>query len=193
MRRTARRCRGSGPSAGPVRPPLDRTGAATESPAAAAAREHAAAAPGKQEGAGERWRQGGGTGHLDAAIHLSAATAVRLRPSSAMHPPARAAAVLCGLRRSIGTFALPLAAQNVMGYSLNALSSSLIGRLGPSALSASTLGNSAYCISGLSLVWGGAAGLETLAGQVGRFVQKGALCRLAYVVLPYCPAQPRVQ
>ncbi|GIM16031.1 hypothetical protein Vretimale_18710 [Volvox reticuliferus] len=65
----------------------------------------------------------------------------------------------------IASFALPLATQNVLGYSLNAFSSAIIGRLGPTLLSASTLGNSTYSITGLSLVWGTAAGLETLCGQ----------------------------
>ncbi|GIL51836.1 hypothetical protein Vafri_7743 [Volvox africanus] len=65
----------------------------------------------------------------------------------------------------IASFALPLATQNVLGYSLNAFSGAIIGRLGPTHLSASTLGNSTYSITGLSLVWGGAAGLETLCGQ----------------------------
>ncbi|GLI69686.1 hypothetical protein VaNZ11_014374 [Volvox africanus] len=65
----------------------------------------------------------------------------------------------------IASFALPLATQNVLGYSLNAFSGAIIGRLGPTQLSASTLGNSTYSITGLSLVWGGAAGLETLCGQ----------------------------
>ncbi|KAG2483530.1 hypothetical protein HYH03_017636 [Edaphochlamys debaryana] len=65
----------------------------------------------------------------------------------------------------IGSFSLPLAAQNVLGYSLNALSESLVGRLGAAALSASTLANSTYSLVGLSVVWGGAAGMETLCGQ----------------------------
>ena len=66
----------------------------------------------------------------------------------------------------MATFALPLATQNVLGYSLNALSESLVGRLGASSLSASTLANSTYSLVGLSVVWGGAAGMETLCGQV---------------------------
>ncbi|PNW85776.1 hypothetical protein CHLRE_03g205850v5 [Chlamydomonas reinhardtii] len=65
----------------------------------------------------------------------------------------------------MATFALPLATQNVLGYSLNALSESLVGRLGASSLSASTLANSTYSLVGLSVVWGGAAGMETLCGQ----------------------------
>ncbi|KAG2436928.1 hypothetical protein HXX76_006447 [Chlamydomonas incerta] len=65
----------------------------------------------------------------------------------------------------IATFSLPLATQNVLGYSLNALSESLVGRLGAASLSASTLANSTYSLVGLSVVWGGAAGMETLCGQ----------------------------
>ncbi|KAG2444219.1 hypothetical protein HYH02_009157 [Chlamydomonas schloesseri] len=65
----------------------------------------------------------------------------------------------------IARFSLPLATQNVLGYSLNALSESLVGRLGATSLSASTLANSTYSLVGLSVVWGGAAGMETLCGQ----------------------------
>lgn len=67
---------------------------------------------------------------------------------------------------SIARFSLPLGTQNILGYSLNALSESLVGRLGAASLSASTLANSTYSLVGLSVVWGGAAGMETLCGQV---------------------------
>lgn len=78
---------------------------------------------------------------------------------------------------------MPLASQNLLGYSLNALSESLVGRLGAGALSSSTLGNSTYSVMGLSIVWGAAAGMETLCGQVwcvcggGRCCGLAALCR----------------
>ncbi|GFR40823.1 hypothetical protein Agub_g1446, partial [Astrephomene gubernaculifera] len=65
----------------------------------------------------------------------------------------------------IAAFSLPLAAQNALGYSLSALSERLVGRLGPAALSAATLATSTYSLAGLSLVWGAAAGMETLCGQ----------------------------
>lgn len=39
------------------------------------------------------------------------------------------------------------------------------GRLGAASLSCSTLANSLYSLLGISLVWGGAAGMETLIGQ----------------------------
>lgn len=44
-------------------------------------------------------------------------------------------------------------------------SEAAIGRLGAVHLSYSTLANSAYSIMGISVVWGGAAGMETLCGQ----------------------------
>uniref|UniRef100_A0A7S0S1K1 Protein DETOXIFICATION n=1 Tax=Chlamydomonas leiostraca TaxID=1034604 RepID=A0A7S0S1K1_9CHLO len=60
---------------------------------------------------------------------------------------------------------LPLSLTNVSGFTLNCFSDAMIGRLGASALSTSTLANSFYGIMGISVIWGGAAGMETLAGQ----------------------------
>jgi len=67
--------------------------------------------------------------------------------------------------REILRLALPLVMTNTAGYSLSCIADAMIGRLGSAGLSTSTLANSIYSMMGMSVVWGGAAGMETLAGQ----------------------------
>ncbi len=63
--------------------------------------------------------------------------------------------------------ALPLMLQNVFGYLLSIVCTVAIGRLGPSELAASSLANSIYVVTGLSLVLGLSTAMETLCGQGG--------------------------
>lgn len=66
----------------------------------------------------------------------------------------------------LGQLAFPLAAQNVIGYSMTIISSIFIGRLGAQQLSSYVLASSFYNVTGLSVVLGLCGGMDTLCGQV---------------------------
>jgi hypothetical protein len=55
----------------------------------------------------------------------------------------------------------------VFGYMLSITCTVAIGRIGPMELAASSLANSVYVVTGLSLVLGLSTAMETLCGQVG--------------------------
>ncbi|GAX76873.1 hypothetical protein CEUSTIGMA_g4319.t1 [Chlamydomonas eustigma] len=61
--------------------------------------------------------------------------------------------------------AIPIMAQNVFGYLLSIASTVAIGRLGASELAASSLANSIYIITGMSLIMGLSSAMEPLCGQ----------------------------
>lgn len=68
--------------------------------------------------------------------------------------------------RDLLKLALPLALQNVVGYSMSIISAVFIGRLGALSLSSYVLASSFYNVTGLSVVLGLCGGLDTLCGQV---------------------------
>ena len=60
---------------------------------------------------------------------------------------------------------MPLMVQNVAGYCITLTAAISVGRLGAAEHAAATLANSAYIITGLSLVTGLESAMETLCGQ----------------------------
>lgn len=66
----------------------------------------------------------------------------------------------------IGRLAGPLIAQNLFGYSLAVIAAGFVGHLDSAVLlSSAVLANSFYNVTGLSLMVGLSAGMETLCGQ----------------------------
>lgn len=71
---------------------------------------------------------------------------------------------VCRLSR----LAVPLVLQNLFGYSLAVIAAAFVGHLNDAVLlSSAVLANSFYNVTGLSVVVGLSAGMETLCGQVG--------------------------
>ena len=62
--------------------------------------------------------------------------------------------------------ALPISLSNILGFSQSTICAAFLGHLGTQYLSSSVLASSFYNITGLSVVYGLAAGMETLCGQV---------------------------
>lgn len=80
--------------------------------------------------------------------------------------------------------AVPLAVQNVIGFSLSIISQAFAGQLGAHSLSAVVLASSFFNVTGLSIALGLSAGLDTLCGQaygaqhyklLGLYLQRGVL------------------
>jgi len=68
----------------------------------------------------------------------------------------------------------PLLVQNILSYSTSAVSVGFVGHLqDPMLLSSAVLANSLYNVSGLSLMSGLSAGMETLCGQVTNWLHTG--------------------
>ena len=67
--------------------------------------------------------------------------------------------------RRIMSLAVPIMAQNVFGYLLSIVCTIAIGRLGAPELAASSLANSVYIVTGMSLVMGLSSAMEPLCGQ----------------------------
>lgn len=62
---------------------------------------------------------------------------------------------------------MPLFFQNVFSYSLSVISIAFVGHLNdPTILSSVVMANSLYNVTGMSVVAGLSAGMETLCGQV---------------------------
>ena len=80
---------------------------------------------------------------------------------------------------------LPLAVNNIFGYIVGIVSIAFIGHISPLALASAVLATSIYNVTGLSVVMGLAAGMETLCGQAfgaRRFQLIGLVMQRAMIV-----------
>jgi MATE family multidrug resistance protein len=102
-------------------------------------------------------------------------------------PPRDDASVL----QRLSELAIPLALQNVAGFTLSVICSASIGRLGAFTFSAAMLANAIYNCTGAAVTMGVSAGMETLCGQaygarnyplVGLFLQRAILVCAALCV-----------
>jgi multidrug resistance protein, MATE family len=67
----------------------------------------------------------------------------------------------------LSRLAAPLFLQSIFSYSLSLISIAFVGHLSsPTALSSAVLANSLYNVTGMTVVTGLSAGMETLCGQV---------------------------
>ncbi len=100
--------------------------------------------------------------------------------------PPSSASGLTNLISRILSLACPIALQNFLYMLLAIINTSCVGHLGAAPLAAVVLAQGVYNVTGQSLVWGLACGLETLAGQVRGLgvVVRGGVC---FVVLQHIP------
>lgn len=83
------------------------------------------------------------------------------------------------------SLACPIALQNFLYMLLGVINTACVGRLGASALAAVVLAQGIYNVTGQSLIFGLAAGVETLAGQsfgAGNYKQVGIVLQRALII-----------
>ena len=83
------------------------------------------------------------------------------------------------------SLACPIALQNFLYMLLGVINTAVVGRLGSRALAAVVLAQGIYTVTGQSLIFGLATGVETLAGQsfgAGNYQQVGIVLQRALII-----------